>query len=55
VPDVLLSGHHERIRKWRRQQAELATRTRRPDLWARHLAAGALGRTGEPLYRADDQ
>jgi len=55
VPDVLLSGHHERIRKWRRQQAELATRARRPDLWARHLAAGALGRTGEPSYRADDQ
>jgi tRNA (guanine37-N1)-methyltransferase len=55
VPDVLLSGHHERIRTWRRQQAELATRTRRPDLWARHLAAGALGRAGEPSYRADDQ
>ncbi|HSA80937.1 MAG TPA: tRNA (guanosine(37)-N1)-methyltransferase TrmD [Geminicoccaceae bacterium] len=55
VPDVLLSGHHERIRTWRRQQAELATRTRRPDLWARHLAAGAPGRAGEPSYRADDQ
>jgi len=55
VPDVLLSGHHERIRTWRRQQAELATRTRRPDLWARHLAAGALGRAGGPSYRADDQ
>jgi tRNA (guanine37-N1)-methyltransferase len=55
VPDVLLSGHHERIRKWRRQQAELATRTRRPDLWARHLAAGALGRAGAPSYPADDQ
>jgi tRNA (guanine37-N1)-methyltransferase len=55
VPDVLLSGHHERIREWRRHQAELATRTRRPDLWARHLAAGALGCTGEPSYRADDK
>ncbi len=54
VPDVLLSGHHARIRAWRRQQAELATRMRRPDLWARHLAAGARGRAGEPTHRADD-
>ncbi|MGH6915915.1 MAG: tRNA (guanosine(37)-N1)-methyltransferase TrmD, partial [Geminicoccales bacterium] len=35
VPDVLLSGHHERIRTWRREQAEAITRARRPDLWAR--------------------
>ena len=35
VPDVLLSGHHEEIRNWRRQQAERITRERRPDLWAR--------------------
>ena len=32
-----------------------ATRIRRPDLWARHLAAGALGRAGAPSYQADDQ
>jgi tRNA (guanine37-N1)-methyltransferase len=38
VPDVLLSGHHERIRAWRRAQAEAITRARRPDLWARHAA-----------------
>ena len=55
VPEVLLSGHHARIRAWRRQQAELATRTRRPDLWERHLAAGALGRAGARSYPADDQ
>lgn len=55
VPDVLLSGHHERIREWRRQQAEDATRTRRPDLWARHLAAGALGRARALSHQADDQ
>lgn len=36
VPDVLLSGHHENIRAWRRAQAEAVTRARRPDLWARH-------------------
>ncbi|MEK9724444.1 MAG: tRNA (guanosine(37)-N1)-methyltransferase TrmD, partial [Rhodospirillaceae bacterium] len=33
VPDVLLSGHHENIRRWRRDQAEAITRERRPDLW----------------------
>jgi len=32
VPDVLLSGDHARIAKWRRQQALLRTRQRRPDL-----------------------
>ena len=32
VPDVLLSGHHERIEAWRREQAERRTRERRPDL-----------------------
>lgn len=37
VPEVLLSGHHERIRAWRRDQAECVTRARRPDLWARHV------------------
>jgi tRNA (guanine37-N1)-methyltransferase len=37
VPEVLLSGHHERIRRWRREQAEQVTQARRPDLWARHL------------------
>jgi tRNA (guanine37-N1)-methyltransferase len=32
VPDVLLSGHHAQIEKWRRAQALLRTRERRPDL-----------------------
>jgi tRNA (guanine37-N1)-methyltransferase len=32
VPDVLLSGHHERIRRWRLQQALRRTLERRPDL-----------------------
>ncbi len=36
VPPVLLSGHHAAIAAWRRAQAEDATRTRRPDLWAAH-------------------
>ncbi|MFO1060728.1 MAG: tRNA (guanosine(37)-N1)-methyltransferase TrmD [Dongiaceae bacterium] len=36
VPEVLLSGHHGEIRAWRQAQSEDATRTRRPDLWARY-------------------
>jgi tRNA (guanine37-N1)-methyltransferase len=36
VPDVLLSGDHARIGKWRREEAERLTRERRPDLWQRH-------------------
>ena len=36
VPELLLSGHHERIRSWRREAAERITRERRPDLWARY-------------------
>jgi tRNA (guanine37-N1)-methyltransferase len=32
VPEVLLSGHHEAIRLWRRKQALRATYMRRPDL-----------------------
>jgi tRNA (guanine37-N1)-methyltransferase len=32
VPDVLLSGHHEEIRKWRRRQSLLRTLERRPEL-----------------------
>ncbi len=37
VPEVLLSGHHARIARWRRAQAEEITRERRPDLWARYV------------------
>jgi tRNA (guanine37-N1)-methyltransferase len=32
VPDVLLSGHHEKIRKWRKEQSLRATLAKRPDL-----------------------
>lgn len=34
IPEVLMSGHHGQIAKWRRQMAEDLTRQRRPDLWA---------------------
>ena len=38
VPSVLTSGHHANIRKWRLEQSELLTKTRRPDLWNKYLA-----------------
>lgn len=34
VPDVLLSGNHAEIEKWRRKQSLLITREKRPDLFA---------------------
>jgi tRNA (guanine37-N1)-methyltransferase len=34
IPDVLLSGNHGEIARWRRAEAERLTRERRPDLWA---------------------
>ena len=33
VPDVLLSGDHNKIKHWRLSQSEAITRVRRPDLW----------------------
>lgn len=33
VPEILLSGHHENIRKWRRQKSLLITKEKRPDLF----------------------
>lgn len=32
IPEILLSGDHAKIAKWRREQSELLTRARRPDL-----------------------
>ena len=36
IPSVLTSGNHSEISKWRREQAEGLTRTRRPDLWTHY-------------------
>ena len=35
IPQVLTSGNHAEIARWRRAQAEALTEARRPDLWAR--------------------
>src|SRR6266566_4441696 len=44
VPEILLSGHHEKIHAWRQARAEETTRQRRPDLWDRYVKA--RGRQG---------
>jgi tRNA (guanine37-N1)-methyltransferase len=38
IPEILLSGDHEAIRRHKRAEAEELTRNRRPDLWHAHLA-----------------
>jgi len=48
VPEVLLSGHHEKVRAWRLAEAERLTRDRRPDLWARYEESRPItGRKGK--------
>ena len=37
IPEVLLSGDHGAIARWRREMAEKTTQERRPDLWERHI------------------
>jgi len=50
VPEVLLSGDHGRVRRWRRREALKATRERRPDL----LRAARLSAEDECLLREID-
>jgi tRNA (guanine37-N1)-methyltransferase len=64
VPDVLLSGNHERIRRWRLRQSVLVTLARRPDLvganWSRlseevrELVRELAGATDFPLPDGSD-
>ena len=37
VPDILLSGHHANVEKWRLEQSEERTKERRPDLYEKWL------------------
>ena len=36
VPDVLISGHHENIDKWRKERAIELTKEKRPDLYEKY-------------------
>ncbi|MBE9476863.1 MAG: tRNA (guanosine(37)-N1)-methyltransferase TrmD, partial [Proteobacteria bacterium] len=42
IPDVLLSGHHGNVDKWRIEQSEKITRERRPDLWDTYTKSGKV-------------
>jgi tRNA (guanine37-N1)-methyltransferase len=54
VPDVLLSGHHEVIRRWRLKQSLMRTRARRPDLLAQRRESGSLSAEEKQLLRELD-
>jgi tRNA (guanine37-N1)-methyltransferase len=47
VPEVLLSGNHAQIAKWRREQAQLRTAAQRPDLLQREPARDAAAKPNE--------
>ncbi len=47
IPDVLLSGDHQKIAEWRLKKRQEITRARRPDLWKRFLADGPIRPTGQ--------
>ncbi|MDR3498672.1 MAG: tRNA (guanosine(37)-N1)-methyltransferase TrmD [Parvibaculum sp.] len=40
IPEVLTSGDHARVARWRREEAERLTRERRPDLWEKFQKDG---------------
>ncbi len=52
VPEVLLSGHHEHIERWRRQQSLTITARMRPDLIIEARQAGRLNQDDE-LFLSD--
>lgn len=55
IPEVLRSGDHAKIEAWRRQQAEIDTRSRRPDLWERHEGARIQSPSGARRRKQDDK
>ena len=44
VPDVLLSGNHQRIEKWRLEESKKITKLRRPDLYKKSCNNNRLER-----------
>ncbi|QND74087.1 tRNA (guanosine(37)-N1)-methyltransferase TrmD [Tardiphaga robiniae] len=48
IPDVLISGDHAKVAKWRLAEAEAFTQERRPDLWAARPKAPESGRKRKP-------
>jgi tRNA (guanine37-N1)-methyltransferase len=46
IPEVLRSGDHAKIAQWRKRRSEDDTRSRRPDLWERHIGARVQSASG---------
>ena len=56
VPQILLSGHHANIQRWRLAEAERITREKRPDLWQQYVETGTkLPYKGRSPDEAPDQ
>ena len=53
IPQVLRSGDHAKIAAWRKRQAEIDTRLRRPDLWERYLDARVQPASGARQQKKD--
>ena len=53
IPEVLRSGDHAKIAAWRKRQAEVDTRLRRPDLWERHTGARVQSASGARQEQED--
>jgi tRNA (guanine37-N1)-methyltransferase len=51
VPEVLMSGHHARIERWRREESLRVTAARRPDLILRARESGLLSREDEAFLK----
>ncbi|MFC7052464.1 tRNA (guanosine(37)-N1)-methyltransferase TrmD [Hansschlegelia quercus] len=43
IPEALTSGDHAAVARWRKRRSLVDTRTRRPDLWAKYVAAATGG------------
>jgi tRNA (guanine37-N1)-methyltransferase len=48
IPDVLISGDHARVARWRLAEAEALTAARRPDLWAARPKAAESAKKRKP-------
>ena len=48
IPEILISGDHAKVAKWRLAEAEALTQERRPDLWAARPKAPESGRKRKP-------
>ena len=53
IPQVLRSGDHAKIAAWRKSQAEINTRLRRPDLWERYSSARVSSPSGAQREKKD--